>query len=125
MEFRLTYEGPLPAERCDDESKRGRAEHKHRLRKHFHLQLRELWKQHPDVRSQAESFFYISDRGEYGKHIVPVSKELKATNVKTWIEHIADGHERCGGRLFHLLASAEVSHAPWTSYSYEETTQGT
>jgi hypothetical protein len=50
MEFRLTYKGRLPAEKWSYNVEYARAEDKHRLRKHFHLQLRELWKVHPNLR---------------------------------------------------------------------------
>ena len=30
----------------------------------------------------------------------------EAPNVKTWIEHIADDHERCGGRFVPLVSKA-------------------
>jgi len=39
MEFTLTYRGPLPAN--------GNPKDKHFLRRHFHKQLKELWKQPP------------------------------------------------------------------------------
>lgn len=103
MEFRLIYKGSLPAEG----SSGGRATEKQRLRKHFHKQLRELWKQHPDLRSQAETLFFISDRGDGETRIIPVSGSLNtATNVKTWVEHIADSHQRCGGRFVPLVSKA-------------------
>ena len=64
MEFRLIYWGPLPSEKCEDKQVSGsggygRAKDKHRLRKHFHLQLRELWKQHPDLREQSEQRYAV------------------------------------------------------------------
>ena len=46
MEFRLKYEGPLKA--------KGYAKHKHSLRKAFHPQLRELWKQQPLARVKGD-----------------------------------------------------------------------
>ncbi len=54
MEFRLTHRGRLRAESCQDRATPGpygRANDKHELRKLFHPQLRELWKQHPDLRT--------------------------------------------------------------------------
>jgi hypothetical protein len=124
MEFRLIYKGPLPAEGGNG----GRAKQKQMLRKEFHKQLKELWQQHPDLRSQAESVFYISDQGGTGKNILRVSglpneASLKkrqqqvqlsspslalptAPNLKTWLEHIADDHHRCGGRFVPLVSEA-------------------
>ncbi|HXZ11706.1 MAG TPA: hypothetical protein VEG64_04870 [Candidatus Sulfotelmatobacter sp.] len=47
MEFRLTYQGPLLAERDSGAQKQERLKHKHRIRKSFCPQLEELWKTHP------------------------------------------------------------------------------
>ncbi len=46
MDFRLTYQGPLLAERDDPK----RRIHKHAVRKVFHTQLKELWHTHPDLK---------------------------------------------------------------------------
>src|SRR5689334_14475016 len=58
MEFRLIYQGPLRAERDLESGPRGRSADKQKLRKHFHLQLRELWKQHPSLRDQSDFWFF-------------------------------------------------------------------
>lgn len=105
MEFRLIYEGPL---RAEDRSggAAGRAKDKHELRKHFHLQLRELWKQHPNLRMQAETKFVVtttpdnmvSPPGPNVRQINPILPDevYRKMNVKippeakTWLEHIAD-----------------------------------
>lgn len=48
LEFRLTWEGQLLAETARDGTvKRSRAEHKQKIRKALHPQLRELWKISP------------------------------------------------------------------------------
>lgn len=54
MEFRLIYDGELPAEKCrsaeeilSGSNPSRKAAAKHRLRKRFHLQLRELARQDP------------------------------------------------------------------------------
>lgn len=62
MEFRLIYDGQLLSEKCKDKGNFdvgavGRATEKHRLRKRFHLQLRELWKMDPGLREQSEKYF--------------------------------------------------------------------
>lgn len=49
MEFRLTYEGELKSGR-DDPKGKARAPDKHRLRMHFHRQLRQLWNSHPTLK---------------------------------------------------------------------------
>jgi hypothetical protein len=116
MEFRLIYQGPLPAEKCEDKlaGKPGRAKEKHRLRKHFHLQLRELWKQHPDLKLQAESGFVVittppnmvSYPGPNRRLIYPTGLGMTAeqqSEAKTWVEHVADNYQRCGGRFVPLI----------------------
>jgi hypothetical protein len=110
MEFRLLYQGPLPAEKCESGHASGpsrRAKDKHQLRKHFHPQLRELWEQHPDLREQANSFCYVGARGKEGKRLVFVDEALsKASNVKKYIEHIADDHPFCNSRFVPLVSEA-------------------
>src|SRR5690348_9270180 len=49
MDFRLTYQGPLLAERDDPK----RRIHKHEVRKAFHTQLKELWYTHPALKFRA------------------------------------------------------------------------
>jgi hypothetical protein len=44
MKFRLTYAGPLlSGEPLDSSGRSGRIAHEHRIRRHFHKQLREYW----------------------------------------------------------------------------------
>jgi hypothetical protein len=116
MEFRLIYQGPLPSEKCEDKlvvgsGGYGRAKDKHRLRKHFHLQLRELWRQHPDLGEQSEQRYAVyktpsnqvsaSGAGVRQIEVVPSGHP----NAKTWLEHIADSHIRCNGNRFVPLIS--------------------
>jgi hypothetical protein len=105
MEFRLIYQGQLRAERCDEDGRTGRAKDKHGLRKHFHPQLRELWRQHPDLREQAESYYIVKENWVLHprKKIIQVSKE--EPGAKTWLDHIADGHRRCNNNRFVPLIS--------------------
>ena len=107
VEFRLIYKGSLPAERSGG----SRATEKQRLRKEFHKQLRELWKQHPDLREQSQRRYIlsttpsnqVSDPGPGVKVIIPdfIGSDPRA---KTWLEHIADNHQRCGGRFVPLIS---------------------
>lgn len=117
MEFHLLYQGALPVEKCKDDGTSARAKDKHFLRKHFHPQLRELWNQHPDLKAQAETLYLksrfadnkLSWPGPEVAHIIPIAKNdpaASASNVKTWIEHIADDHQRCGGRFVPLISEA-------------------
>jgi hypothetical protein len=114
VEFRLIYQGPLPSEKCEDKlvvgsGGYGRAKDKHRLRKHFHLQLRELWQQHPDLRMQAEQKFIVhvtpsnqvSDPGPDARQIQRANRLQKdRPDAKTWLDHLADQHIRCNGNRF-------------------------
>jgi hypothetical protein len=108
MEFRLIYQGRLRSERSECGSStgpKGRAEDKQQLRKHFHPQLRELWKQHPDLRSQASAFCYLSNRGQEGKKLVFVDDRLaSAGNVQRYIDHLASNYQRCNGRFVPLVS---------------------
>jgi hypothetical protein len=106
MEFRLVYQGPLPPEKCEPKDAvlgagKSRAKDKHRLRKHFHLQMRELWHQHPDLRRQADLPCYRSPRGFV---FLPQEFPPGATNVKKYVDFIADDHQRCGGRFVPLVS---------------------
>jgi hypothetical protein len=119
MEFRLIYEGPLRAEEYKREDRAGRAKDKHELRKHFHLQLRELWEKHPDLKRLSETGFIVSTTppnllthpGPNVKQINPVlSRDVYAQvgapyprEAKTWVEHLADAYQRCGGRFVPLI----------------------
>lgn len=114
VEFRLIYQGPLPAEKCEDKlvvgsGGYGRAKDKHRLRKHFHLQLRELWQQHPDLRMQAEQKFIVhytpsnqeSDPGPDVRQIQRVTRAQRdRPDAKSWLDHVADNNIRCNGNRF-------------------------
>jgi hypothetical protein len=102
VEFRLIYQGPLPSEKWSYKEDHARASDKQRLRKHFHLQLRELWKQHPDLRFQSEARFIVN-QGGFAKSIIPVAPG--ESFGKTWLEHIADSHVRCNGNRFIPLIS--------------------
>lgn len=98
MEFRLIYQGRLPAEGRAG----GRAREKHVIRKHFHKQLRELWQQHPELRNQGAKRYLVIERGPLGR----IAIESDDPGAKTWIEHIADNHARCGGRFVPLISEA-------------------
>jgi len=116
MEFRLLYDGPLRAERCESGAS-ARAKDKHLLRKHFHLQLKELWSQHPDLKRQSETSYTVTTTPPFG-YVEPV-REIHSVapkdvfdrlaipyppSAKTWIDHIADDHQRCGGRFVPLVS---------------------
>jgi hypothetical protein len=119
MEFRLIYQGPLRAEDFKS-GPVGRAKDKQELRKHFHLQLRELWKEQPDLRNQAETRFQVSTTppnllSHPGPNVRQINPLLPPevyvqagvpypSNAKTWVEHIADDHQRCGGRFVPLVS---------------------
>lgn len=110
MEFRLIYRGSLPSASRSD----GRTREKHTIRKQFHKQLRELWKQHPDLRAQAGTKYIVSTITP-GSVMPPPSnfpdklvhmvsdQESVAPNVKTWLEHVADTYQRCGGRFVPIV----------------------
>ena len=108
MEFRLIYRGTLPAAGSGG----ARIKEKHTIRKHVHKQLRELWKQHPDLRELSKSKFVVyttpynlvSHPGPGVRQIVPA--DPASPTAKTWLQHIADDHQRCGGRWVPLVSKA-------------------
>jgi len=100
MEFRLLYQGPLPAASSSGGGRR--VTEKHRLRKHFHRQLRELWRQHPDLRRQSETLFVVSGSGPTKRISLAVNPAQEG--AKTWLEHVADSWQRCGGRFVPLVS---------------------
>ncbi len=72
MEFRLVYEGPLPAQGA-------RSEHKWAIRRALHPQLAELWRQHPALQRAERWLTYPPREGETsvvversGVHFVPL-----------------------------------------------------
>jgi hypothetical protein len=82
VEFRLIYRGKLPAASQTDT----RRKEKHEIRKEFHKQLKELWRQH-----QGLAWFHSA-------------QHLGAGNtVKTGIEVEADKYARCGYRFLPLI----------------------
>ena len=70
MEFRLVYHGRLPAASQSD----GRASDKHRIRKIFHPQLKELWNTHPALRMDVANLEnrHANNYVEYGYRFVPL-----------------------------------------------------
>jgi len=100
VEFRLIYRGSLPPEKWSYTDQYARAEDKHKLRKHFHPQLRELWKQHPDLRRMAKQQFNVEGTG-LARRIVPV---VQGQVGKTWLEYIADSWPRLGTRFVPLVS---------------------
>src|ERR1700677_766959 len=112
MEFRLIYRGQLPPEKCKDTAgvlgsgAVGRATEKHRLRKEFHRQLRELWNQHPSLKIQANSYFRLHDPGDdfpYERQFASVGSD--DPRAKKYLDWIADSHIRCNGDRFVPLVS--------------------
>jgi hypothetical protein len=114
MEFRLIYDGPLPSEQCESGGKKGRAEYKQRLRKRFHLQLRELWKQDVALKNQASAYFTRASRSQIEREgyiytdpdIVALRMSYESNpGAKRLIDWIADDHIRCNGNRFIPLVS--------------------
>jgi len=108
MEFRLLWQGPLRSEGGSDLGPTGRAADKQVLRKHFHRQLRELWKLHPHLRRMTERDYVVLMPGVdpvWERTIVPAHGSLtKHPTAKPWIEHIADDHMRLGTRFVPLVS---------------------
>ncbi len=113
IEFRLTYQGPLPA---DKRSSRSRRPDKQRIRKHFHQQLKQLWKTHPALRWQAEElveFFYtpsnLVSRPGPGRPVIDRARMPDEPGgglldgAKPWVEHVGDNFDEFGYRFVPLV----------------------
>ena len=83
MEFRLIYQGGLKA----GSGREGRAEEKHRIRRQFHGQLKELWRDDPRLSVQLNPVL-TKNEGDIPRSIV----DLKASD-----------YERCGYRFLPLI----------------------
>lgn len=105
MEFRLIYTGPLPSEN----RRNPRAREKHKIRKAFHKQLQELWKQNPLLRRQLEwpviVFRTPQNLVSYpGPGVLQLLRaDKKNTRAKPWVEHLADKHTKYGYRFVPLV----------------------
>jgi hypothetical protein len=116
MEFHLIYQGPLHAAKAGGG---GHSKEKHELRKLFHKQLRELWKQHPELRRQSEQKFFrqLEPRPERRGIVWTDSAGVSGntsdgaprymggalTDAKTWPEHLASDYPRCGTHFVPLV----------------------
>jgi len=95
MEFRLTYQGPLHTDIPKE---------KHILRKEFHKQLKELWKQDPSLRYQSEARFIVNTIRNT-RQIIPITGDPSLNpQAKTWVDYVADEHQRLGGRFVPLVS---------------------
>jgi hypothetical protein len=102
LEFRLTYDGPLLASNAARDTRPARKEHKHKIRKRFHSQLKTLWSATPHlqtghgigehiiwgatgVRSLRYDAETLSNRyNKYGWNFVPlVTEELR---LSCWVD---------------------------------------
>ncbi len=101
VQFRLTYTGDLPSA-----NGKGRTGYKHRLRKHFHKQLKELWKLHPNLREQSERWYFKETNPDGETVIAQLDPPafMRTEKVKTWVDHIADDHQRCGTKFVPLVS---------------------
>lgn len=69
MKFRLTYEGPLES----SGNARGKAQHKHEIRRAFHPQLKKLWQIEPNlINFYAHPHYYEGDKRNGGQRRTPV-----------------------------------------------------
>jgi len=107
LEFRLVYKGPLPSDTGDG----NKAKYKHLIRKHFHQQLRQLWKVHPSLRAQLEGLWIKVSQNDNGTwNVIPVTvfsgNPISHSDqpVKTWVEHVADDHQCAGARWVPLVS---------------------
>jgi hypothetical protein len=97
MQFRLTYQGPLPSQ----QKKSGIAVAKHLIRKQLHKQLAQLWKDHDFLKFYVEG--YVKSTSDAEGNIVPLGPRV--------IEAMADKH-RIGDFRFVPLVGDEDTFGP-------------
>ncbi len=86
MQFRLIYEGQLPAASTSST----RRDEKHAIRKVVHRQLLELWKNHPFLKRFVEG----------------VTMPIAGGDPRTVMSAMADNFARCGYRFLPLISNA-------------------
>ena len=83
MRFTLIYDGPLPAQSAHD----SRVSEKHDIRREFHVQLEDLWANHPALRDKFNEWKSSEAHRREGKEL-PYEKTLSA-NPDTGPAHTA------------------------------------
>jgi len=96
MDFRLYFKGHLPAETSSPRTK-----DKHRIRRYFHPQLRELWNTDPNLKEQMRRPLLLDDADESGEGRVRQARWHPSG--KPWIEHLAAEYNRDGFRYIPLV----------------------
>lgn len=107
MDFRLIYQGPLASN--------GDARQKHTIRKMFHKQLAELFKQHPQLREQSERRVLVyttphnqvSFPGPNVRQILDIKEHPSLDQPgrgRPWIQWVADDHTKFGYRFVPLIS---------------------
>lgn len=103
VEFRLIYKGQLHAETAS----KSRAPEKHSIRKEFHKQLKELWKQHPVLRRQAEDRNHVrAEKLRRPGSFAPggiVASHPDNPHSQTWVDLLAEEYSRFGYRFVPLV----------------------
>jgi len=86
MEFRLTYQGPLYANRGPDDTRQSRLKHMHDIRRNFHQQLAELWKVDARLRWFADKSIVIDEKGQTTSfsRLDILAKSFESTGIR-WI----------------------------------------
>lgn len=87
LEFKLAYDGPLPA----STGGQTRVREKHQIRKRFHPQLRQLWEVHPLLKKLRTANAQVSGASP-GTYV-------------NFVEAEANKYSRCGYRFVPLVAS--------------------
>jgi hypothetical protein len=104
VEFRLIYKGMVPAE-SDHNS---RTKEKHAIRKEFHRQLSELWKQTPALRWQQTEQVHVYQTphnlvSHPGPHKWQISNIPLGAPGRTFIDYVGEQYSRNGYRFVPLL----------------------
>jgi hypothetical protein len=102
LEFRLVYKGYLPSAQ-----NHAHVDVKHRIRKDFHLQLKELWNVDPSLKRQLVEKVHVI-HNPMNMVIDPGKREIhRSTGLmpggRPWVDHVADNYSRCGFRFVPLV----------------------
>jgi hypothetical protein len=98
MDFRLYFKGHLPAE-----TNSPRTKDKHRIRRYFHPQLRELWNTHPNLKEQMRRPLLLDEVDESQAGGDGRRQARWHPSGKPWIEHLAEEYNRDGFRYIPLV----------------------
>ena len=98
VQFRLVYQGQLPA--AKNQGRGTRTKEKHEIRRVLHKQLAMLWKTHPLLKVYLQAPRFVTTR-EIENGFMPSQRIDKVSQA----ERLAEQYERCGYRFVPLVGT--------------------